>query len=343
MVRTMTESWKTAISATLHCLTGCAIGEVLGMVLATWWGWSTVPSLALAIALAFFFGYLLTFMSVRRAGLGVGAAVRIALAADTVSILTMEVVDNAFLVLLPGAMEATADQRPVLVVAGRGAGDRVRGHGSGQPLDDRPGQGPCGRPLHARPRPPHAALTGKSASRVYYARMRIRPRLLALGMAPLPVPRARLRPGRQQHHRRGRSAGPDGVDVGAAEADPAACAADAVRTPGTLTIGTDSPAYEPWFSKNDPTNGEGFESAVAYAVAEKLGFTGDAVQWTKVPFNNVLHARRRRSSTSTSTRSRSLPSAAEVVDFSDGYYEAAQAVIVLKGSAGAEASRASPT
>ena len=102
----MSESWKTAVSATLHCLTGCAIGEVLGMVLATWWGWSTVPSLALAIALAFFFGYLLTFTSVRRAGLGVGAAVSTALAADTVSIAVMEVVDNAFLVLLPGAMEA---------------------------------------------------------------------------------------------------------------------------------------------------------------------------------------------------------------------------------------------
>lgn len=106
-VQTMTDSWRTAISATLHCLTGCAIGEVLGLVLATWWGWSTVPSLALAIALAFFFGYLLTFTSVRRSGFGFGAAVRVALAADTVSILTMEVVDNAFLVLLPGAMEAT--------------------------------------------------------------------------------------------------------------------------------------------------------------------------------------------------------------------------------------------
>jgi hypothetical protein len=103
----MSESWKTAISATLHCLTGCAIGEVLGMVLATWWGWSTVPSLVLAIVLAFFFGYLLTFTSVRRAGLGVGAAVTAALAADTVSITVMEVVDNAFLVLVPGAMEAT--------------------------------------------------------------------------------------------------------------------------------------------------------------------------------------------------------------------------------------------
>jgi hypothetical protein len=102
----MDTSWRTAVSATLHCLTGCAIGEVLGMVLATWWGWSTLPSLALAIGLAFFFGYLLTFVSVRRAGLGVGAAVSTALAADTVSITVMEVVDNAFLVALPGAMEA---------------------------------------------------------------------------------------------------------------------------------------------------------------------------------------------------------------------------------------------
>jgi hypothetical protein len=100
------ELTRLAVSATLHCLTGCAIGEVLGMVLATWWGWSTVPSLALAIALAFFFGYLLTFVSVRRAGLAFGAAVSTALAADSVSITVMEIVDNAFLVLLPGAMEA---------------------------------------------------------------------------------------------------------------------------------------------------------------------------------------------------------------------------------------------
>ena len=107
MVAAMSESWRTAVSATLHCLTGCAIGEVLGMVLATWWGWSTVPSLLLAVVLAFFFGYLLTFTSVRRAGLALGAAVGTALAADTVSIATMEVVDNAFLVLVPGAMAAT--------------------------------------------------------------------------------------------------------------------------------------------------------------------------------------------------------------------------------------------
>ncbi len=95
-----------ALSATLHCLTGCAIGEVLGMFLSTWWGWSTVPSIGLAVALAFFFGYLLTFGSVRRAGPDTRAAVRAALAADTLSILTMEVVDNAFLVAVPGAMES---------------------------------------------------------------------------------------------------------------------------------------------------------------------------------------------------------------------------------------------
>jgi hypothetical protein len=106
MVSDMDTSWRTAISATLHCLTGCAIGEVLGMVLATWWGWGTVPSLGLAVVLAFFFGYLLTFTGVRRAGLDVRTAVRTALAADTVSILVMELVDNGFLVLWPGAMDA---------------------------------------------------------------------------------------------------------------------------------------------------------------------------------------------------------------------------------------------
>jgi Domain of unknown function (DUF4396) len=100
------DTWRTAISATLHCLTGCAIGEVLGMVLATWWGWGDLASIALAVALAFFFGYLLTFVGVRRAGLDVRTAVRTALAADTVSILVMEVVDNAILLVVPGAMAA---------------------------------------------------------------------------------------------------------------------------------------------------------------------------------------------------------------------------------------------
>ncbi len=99
-------SWRTAISATLHCLTGCAIGEVLGMVLATWWGWGDVASILLAVALAFFFGYLLTFVGVRRSGADVATAVRTAIAADTVSILVMELVDNAFILAVPGAMEA---------------------------------------------------------------------------------------------------------------------------------------------------------------------------------------------------------------------------------------------
>ena len=101
------DNWRTAISATLHCLTGCAIGEVLGMVLATWWGWGDAASIALAVTLAFFFGYLLTFVGVRRSGLGVRQAIRVALAADTLSILVMEVVDNAFLLAVPGAMEST--------------------------------------------------------------------------------------------------------------------------------------------------------------------------------------------------------------------------------------------
>ncbi len=102
----MTVTWKTAMSATLHCLTGCAIGEVLGMVLATWWGWSTGPSIALAVVLAFFFGYLLTFTGVRRAGMDVRTAVRTAIAADTLSILVMELVDNGVILTVPGAMEA---------------------------------------------------------------------------------------------------------------------------------------------------------------------------------------------------------------------------------------------
>jgi Domain of unknown function (DUF4396) len=100
------DSWGTAVSATLHCLTGCAIGEVLGMVLATWWGWSNLPSIVLAIVLAFGFGYALTMSSVLRAGVGVGTAVTVALAADTVSILVMEIMDNLVLVLVPGAMDA---------------------------------------------------------------------------------------------------------------------------------------------------------------------------------------------------------------------------------------------
>jgi len=97
---------RSAVSATLHCLTGCAIGEVLGMALATWWGWGNLPSIVLSIALAFFFGYSLAMRPVLRAGLGFRAALGVALAADTVSIAVMELVDNAFIVAVPGALDA---------------------------------------------------------------------------------------------------------------------------------------------------------------------------------------------------------------------------------------------
>ena len=98
--------WSMAVSATLHCLTGCAIGEVLGMVLATWWGWSNGPSIALAVVLAFVFGYALTGSSVLRAGLGLRTAATVALAADTVSIMVMEIVDNLVMLTVPGALDA---------------------------------------------------------------------------------------------------------------------------------------------------------------------------------------------------------------------------------------------
>jgi len=99
-------SWRTAVNATLHCLTGCAIGEVLGLVLATWWGWHDAASIALAVGLAFVFGYALTIQPVMAAGLSFKQAIRIALAADTLSILVMEIVDNAIILAVPGAMDA---------------------------------------------------------------------------------------------------------------------------------------------------------------------------------------------------------------------------------------------
>jgi hypothetical protein len=102
----MNAAWKTAISATLHCLTGCAIGEVLGMVLGTGFGWSNLATVVLSIALAFLFGYSLTMSPVLRAGVAFTAAISVALAADTVSIAVMEIVDNAFILAIPGAMDA---------------------------------------------------------------------------------------------------------------------------------------------------------------------------------------------------------------------------------------------
>jgi Domain of unknown function (DUF4396) len=95
-----------AISATLHCLTGCAIGEVAGVAIGTALGWSDVATILLAIALAFLFGYSLTSLPLLRAGFAVAAVIPIALATDTVSIAVMEIVDNAILLIIPGAMDA---------------------------------------------------------------------------------------------------------------------------------------------------------------------------------------------------------------------------------------------
>lgn len=95
-----------AWQATLHCLTGCAIGEVLGMVIGTALGWSNLETIALAVALAFTFGYALTMLPLLRAGMSVRDATRLALAADTASITIMEIVDNAIMLVIPGAMDA---------------------------------------------------------------------------------------------------------------------------------------------------------------------------------------------------------------------------------------------
>jgi hypothetical protein len=99
-------SWAMAARATLHCLTGCAIGEVLGMVIGTSVGLHDGATVALSVALAFVFGYALTMRGVLKAGLPFRAALKVALAADTISIAVMEIVDNAIMLAVPGAMEA---------------------------------------------------------------------------------------------------------------------------------------------------------------------------------------------------------------------------------------------
>ena len=116
------------------------------------------------------------------------------------------------------------------------------------------------------------------------------------------------------------------------------CAPDSLPTKkaGTLTIGTDSPAFEPWFKDNDPSNGEGFESAVAYAVAEELGFSEDQVEWVKVPFNNS-YAPGPKNFDFDINQISITPEREEAVDFSQGYYTAAQALVALKDSPAAAA------
>jgi hypothetical protein len=96
-----------AFSATVHCLTGCAIGEVLGMVVGTALNWNNLATIAISIVLAFFFGYSLTSLPLLRSGMALAAVIPIALASDTISITIMEIVDNAIIVLIPGAMETT--------------------------------------------------------------------------------------------------------------------------------------------------------------------------------------------------------------------------------------------
>ena len=147
-----------AASATLHCLTGCSIGEILGLILATVFGWGNVTSTAVAIALAFVFGYALSSLPLLRSGISVGQALRLVLAADTVSILTMEVVDNLVMWLVPGAMDAGlldalfwGSMALSLVIAffaaypvnkallRRGKGHAITHHASGGgPMDNRP-------------------------------------------------------------------------------------------------------------------------------------------------------------------------------------------------------------
>ncbi len=98
-----------AFQATTHCLTGCAIGEVLGMVLGTALHWSNHATIVVSVALAFVFGYALTLQPLLRAGIELAKALRLAFASDTLSITTMEIVDNAFMVVVPGAMDAPLD------------------------------------------------------------------------------------------------------------------------------------------------------------------------------------------------------------------------------------------
>jgi hypothetical protein len=97
---------RTALSATGHCLTGCAIGEILGMVLSTWWGWSNTGNVVLSVSLAFVFGYSLTMLPLLRGGLTLRRSLPLAFASDTLSIATMELVDTLIIIIVPGAMNA---------------------------------------------------------------------------------------------------------------------------------------------------------------------------------------------------------------------------------------------
>lgn len=106
IIEYMNHLTKTAVMATLHCLTGCAVGEVGGMVLGTIFNWHNLGTIIASIGLAFFFGYLFSTFSLLRSGVEFVSAIKLALAADTLSIVSMEIIDNVIMVLVPGAMDA---------------------------------------------------------------------------------------------------------------------------------------------------------------------------------------------------------------------------------------------
>ncbi|MFE3998232.1 transporter substrate-binding domain-containing protein [Nocardioides sp. YIM B13467] len=156
----------------------------------------------------------------------------------------------------------------------------------------------------------------------------MRTRLTALVVAPLALTAALTACGGES-------------DTSAGGGAPASCeAADLpLKQDGKLTVGTDSPAYEPWFSENDPSNGKGFESAVAYAVAEQLGFAKDDVVWVKQAFNTSYTPGEKKFDFDINQIS-ITPERANVVDFSQGYYTASQAVVTMEDGAAAAGSLA---
>jgi len=121
------------------------------------------------------------------------------------------------------------------------------------------------------------------------------------------------------------------ISISATALTPAAHAALKTLTPGVLTIGTDDPAYGPWFDSNTPSNGKGFESAVAYAVAKQLGYPASKVKWVKASFNSVIQPGKKSFDFDINQIS-ITEERRKVVDFSAGYYDVAQAVVTVKGS-----------
>jgi polar amino acid transport system substrate-binding protein len=162
--------------------------------------------------------------------------------------------------------------------------------------------------------------------------MRVRRALAAAAVLPLALAATACAPESDGES----SSAEDPATSSSAGADECATDSLPLESDGQLTVGTDSPAYEPWFVDDDPTNGKGYESAVTYAVAEQLGFTKDQVKWVKVPFNTSYAPGEKNFDFDVNQISIN-PDRAKVVDFSDGYYQAAQAVIALKGTAGAKA------